>query len=347
MDKKIYLTNVYSSGIVNGGLATQARKTFEACRGLGLPVEIYNPWETINPQNIGAFHIFSTNYEMHSFSRTLYEKNIPQIVSSIFYTRHPAWKIAGIRAITKFISYFDSGTKSCFDYCSEIMKNAETILPNTNDELKQIRKLFKIPDEKITVVPNGVDKKFANANPQLFKKKYGDSDIILSVTMLGKERKNGLNLIKALGKIDNPSYIIGSFHTESDYGKLCKVELEKYPQVHYIGMFGHESEMLASAYASAKVFVLPSWLETPGIASMEAALAGAQIVTTPIGGTKDYFKDFGIYVNPYSIDSISTGIKTALSRSESEQRKLKEFIYNNFLWGNVAQKYKEIYEKYL
>jgi len=347
MAKKIYMTNMHVSGIVSGGLATQAKKTFESCRELGLPVEIYDTWQPLSPQDVGAFHVFSANYEMHHLSRALYEKKIPQLVSSIFYTRHPAWKVAGIRAITKIISRFDSGTKSAFDYSGEVMKNAEMVLPNTSDELKQIRKLFKIPADKITVVPNGVDKKFANANPQLFKKKYGDDDIILSVTMLGKERKNGLNLIKALGRIDHPSYIIGSFHTESDYGKLCEAELKKYPQIRYIGMFDHESEMLASAYACAKVFVLPSWLETPGLASMEAALAGAQVVTTPVGGTKDYFKDFAVYVNPYSADSICAGIKAAMDKNESEQKKLKEFIYDNFLWENVALKYKEIYEKYL
>ncbi|MCL1945745.1 MAG: glycosyltransferase family 4 protein [Chitinivibrionia bacterium] len=347
MSKKIYLTGTHSLGVTNGGVATQTRKTFEACREFGLPVEIYNTWDTINPQNVGAFHIFSANYEMHHLSRTLYEKRIPQLVSSVFYTRHPFWKIAGIRAITKFISHFDSGTKSVFDYSHEVMKNAEFIMPNTSDEAKQIRQLFKIPEEKIIVVPNGVDKKFANASPELFKKKYGESDIILSVTMLGKERKNGLNMIKALGKIDSPSYIIGSFHTESNYGKLCKAELEKYPQIRYIGMFDHKSEMLASAYASAKVFVLPSWLETPGLASMEAALAGSQIVTTPIGGTKDYFKDFAVYIDPYSVDSIAAGIKIALKKDKNEQKKMKEFIFNNFLWENVAQAYSKIYGKFL
>ena len=220
MPKKIYLTNVYYSGMISGGVVTQVKKTFEACRDFGLPVEAYDVWKAINPQEVGAFHIFTTNCETHNFSKVLYEKQIPQLVSSVFYTRHPAWKIAGIRALTKFISHFDSGTKSVFDYSCEIMENADLVMPNTSDELKQIQELFKIPDNKIMLVPNGVDKKFANSSPDLFKKKYGDSDIILSVTMLGPERKNGLNMIKALGKIDHPSYIIGLFNTESDYGKL-------------------------------------------------------------------------------------------------------------------------------
>ncbi|MCL2844709.1 MAG: glycosyltransferase [Chitinivibrionia bacterium] len=347
MAKKIYLANINSSGIVCGGLATQAKKTLSACREIGLPVEIYNTWETLKPQEVGAFHLFSSAFELFDLSRTLYQRNIPQLLSSIFYTRHPAWKIAGIRTITKFISRFDKGTNSVFDYDCAIMKNADLVMPNTSAELQQIQQLFKIPDNKITVVPNGVDKKFASATPDLFKKKYGDDNIILSVTMLGPERKNGLNLIKALGKIDHPSYIIGSFHTESDYGKQCKTELEKYPQIKYIGMMDHEDPMLASAYAAAKVFALPSWLETPGLASMEAALAGAEVITTAVGGTKDYFCENAIYIDPYSVNSIADGITTALNRNGNEQKKMKEFILNNFLWEKVAEKYSEIYRKYL
>jgi len=347
MSKKIYLTNMHCLGITVGGVMTQSKKTLEACREYGLPVEIYNSWEFVNLKEVGAFHLFSANNEMHHFSQQLYEKGVPQLVSSVFYTRHPAWKVAGIRAITKMISLFDSGTKSVFDFSCLVMENADMVMPNTSDELRQIQQLFKIPNNKITIVPNGVDKKFANATPELFKKKYGDDNIILSVTMLGPERKNGLNLIKALGKIDHPSYIIGAFHAEGDYGKACKAELEKYPQIKHIGMFDHEDEMLASAYAAAKVFALPSWLETPGLASMEAALAGAEVVTTPIGGTKDYFCDYGIYVDPYSVDSIAAGIKTALNRDGSEQKKMKVFIQNNFLWEKVAEKYSEIYRKYL
>lgn len=347
MPKKIYLANTHSLGVTGGGVATQTQKTYQACREIGLPVEMYNPWKLLDKKEIGAFHIFSANYEMHHFSKTLFDMQIPQVVSSVFYTRHPKWKIDGMRAITKFISHFDCGTKSVFDYTEEVLQNADMVMPNTSDELRQIQSLFKIPDEKIQVVPNGVDKRFADADPRLFKEKYGDENIILSVTMLGKERKNGLNMIKAMGKIDHPSYIIGSFHTESKYGKLCKAELEKHPQIKYIGMFDHEDKMLASAYASAKAFVLPSWLETPGLASLEAALSGAEVVTTPVGGTKDYFGDFGIYIDPYNPDNIAMGIETALNRNGRKQKQMKGFIMQNFLWEEVAEKYKEIYKKYL
>ncbi len=33
----------------------------------------------------------------------------------------------------------------------------------------------------------------------------------------------------------------------------------------------HDDPLLASAYAAARVFALPSWFETPGLAALEAA----------------------------------------------------------------------------
>ncbi|MEJ2628702.1 MAG: glycosyltransferase, partial [bacterium] len=107
----------------------------------------------------------------------------------------------------------------------------------------------------------------------------------------------------------------------------------------------HDSPLLASAYAACRVFVLPSKFETPGRAALEAALAGAKIVITPYGGTREYFKDFATYVNPYSVSSIRKGIEKTLENPKPEG--LKEYIKNNFLWDSIAKKTKNVYDKIL
>ena len=56
--------------------------------------------------------------------------------------------------------------------------------------------------------------------------------------------------------------------------------------------------MLASAYAAARVLALPSWFETPGLAALEAALAGCAVVVTPFGCTREYFGDRVEYARP-------------------------------------------------
>jgi glycosyltransferase involved in cell wall biosynthesis len=103
--------------------------------------------------------------------------------------------------------------------------------------------------------------------------------------------------------------------------------------------------MLASAYAACDVFALPSLFETPGIAALEAGLAGAKIAITPFGGTKDYFGPLADYTDPYSVDSIRRGIRNALNRKKDSA--LREHIKKEFLWSRVAEKTKAVYQSVL
>ena len=68
--------------------------------------------------------------------------------------------------------------------------------------------------------------------------------------------------------------------------------------VAWLGRLDHDDPLLASAYAAARVFALPSWFETPGLAALEAALAGCAVVITPYGSTREYFGGLVAYARP-------------------------------------------------
>jgi glycosyltransferase involved in cell wall biosynthesis len=107
----------------------------------------------------------------------------------------------------------------------------------------------------------------------------------------------------------------------------------------------NDSEMLASAYAACEVFALPSLFETPGIAALEAGLAGAKIVITPHGGTRDYFGLLAQYVDPSSVESIRMGIVSALSVNRTDT--LQHHIKKEFLWSTAAEKTLAVYQRVL
>ncbi len=107
----------------------------------------------------------------------------------------------------------------------------------------------------------------------------------------------------------------------------------------------HDSDLLESAYAAAKVFALPARYETPGIAALEAALAGANIIITPHGGTHDYFQEMAIYVDPYSVNDIRAGLEKALNAPPDD--KLKKHVQRNFLWQRVAEMSVNMYQSVL
>jgi glycosyltransferase involved in cell wall biosynthesis len=93
--------------------------------------------------------------------------------------------------------------------------------------------------------------------------------------------------------------------------------------------------MLASAYAGCELFVLPSLFETPGIAALEAGLAGAKIVITERGGTREYFGEEAVYVDPGSVESIRGGIVRGLARQRTDR--LRDRIRTKYLWEDVAR----------
>jgi glycosyltransferase involved in cell wall biosynthesis len=92
------------------------------------------------------------------------------------------------------------------------------------------------------------------------------------------------------------------------------------------------------------VFVLPSFFETPGIAALEAGLAGANITITKYGGTQEYFGTMANYVDPGSVESVRAGILAALARPRSAT--LREHIRKHYLWQTIAEQTAKEYARY-
>jgi glycosyltransferase involved in cell wall biosynthesis len=274
---------------------------------------------------------------LHSF-------DIPFVTSSIFFTQRSPFAIRSTIAANSFLKKLRSGIWTNYEYTREICDWSKAVLPNTHDEAGLISEGLGISSKKITVVPNGVDPHFEFGDPSIFKKKYGIDNFILNVGHIGPARKNVLNLIRALKNIDHPAVIIGKI-TDSSYAIQCIEEAKQSKNILIIPGVDNNSELLASAYAAANVFALPSLFETPGIAALEAALSGAKIVITPYGGTKDYFDTMATYVEPNSVESIRNGIIKSLN--EGKNMLLKEHIKNEFLWSRVAEKTLAVYKSVL
>jgi glycosyltransferase involved in cell wall biosynthesis len=233
------------------------------------------------------------------------------------------------------------------DYQYSIFKLADLILPNSYMEKKNIINIFKVNPDKVKVLYNGADKIFAEANPHLFESIYSLRDFVLYVGRI-EPRKNVHNLIRAIMDTNLPLVIIGSPNpTYYNYYVYCQKLAEKaLHQIKFIPFLPHDSEMLRSAYAASKVFVLPSWFETPGLAALEAALAGSTIVITSKGCTKEYFGSLAFYIDdPGNIDEIRRKIIEAYNSEKSEA--LKKRILNNYTWDKIAEQLLWHYKKCL
>jgi len=220
---------------------------------------------------------------------------------------------------------------------------ADIVLPNSKMEQELIARRFKIHSRKSCVIPNGVDKVFYKANPRLFIEKYGLEDFVLFVGRI-EPRKNVLRLLKVFKTLEMPLVLIGD-SLETEYSISCNDLIKSRKNIHYLGFIPHNSALLRSAYAAAKVFVLPSMCETPGLSALEAGLAGCNIVITNNGSPVEYFKDYAWYVNPNSIGDIKTKILEAYSAAKDQ--KLRERILKNYTWEHVAEETLNAYKRVL
>lgn len=339
---KITFACYESVSLIHGGPRIQILQTKTELEKLGVDVSLMNPWDNIGKNDIGAVHLFSANVGTFHLASIFNQQNIPFVSSSIFFTRHSPALIRNTIYANAILKKFKTGIWTNYEFTRQICDWSKAVLPNTNDESVLLHRGLGIDSKKIHVVPNGVEARFEHGDPSLFKKKYGLENFILNVGHIGPVRKNVLNLIRALRKIDHPAVIIGKISATDD-GSRCVEEAKKSKNILLIPGLDNDSDMLASAYAACDVFTLPSMFETPGIAALEAGLAGAKIVITPYGGTKDYFGAMATYVDPYSVESVANGIRDALNQKKNDA--LKERIKKEFLWSKVAEKTLSVYKQ--
>jgi glycosyltransferase involved in cell wall biosynthesis len=210
-----------------------------------------------------------------------------------------------------------------------IIDNVDILLPNGQGEIDLLIKEFNLKEvPKYIVVPNAID-------PDIFKPGlYKKEDLILCVGRI-EPRKNQLNLVKALSGLNMKVLLVGKVHeTQKSYYKKIQDIIKKSENISIIDEINPEE--LALLYKKAKVHVLPSWYDTPGLVSLEAGINNCNIVVTDRGTTQEYFEDNAYYCDPENIKSIRNAVLEAFSAKSDF--KLAEKIKDNYTWKNTAQK---------
>ncbi len=333
-----------SIAVVNGGVRTQALMTANELKKIGVNISFISPWERIEGLDIDLFHVFSAGIENTGIINRLSETGKKIALSPVMFSNRSSDFIRRLMKWESKLHKFSAGIRSEFAIKKLSCLKADRLLPNTYSEAKLISEAFGIDDSKLIVVPNGVEERFKNSSPDFFTNKTNLKDFILFAGQASAPRKNVLSLLKAVEKIDTDLVLIGDFD-DSEYSSKCLKLANKMDHVHLFNTQQHDSELLSSAYAACKTFVLPSQFETPGIAAMEASLAGANIVITRCGGTTNYFENFVDYVDPKSVDSIRKGVISSLNKNKSNQ--LKQHILDNFLWKKTAEQTLKAYNQIL
>jgi glycosyltransferase involved in cell wall biosynthesis len=218
-----------------------------------------------------------------------------------------------------------------------VCEMADILLPNSRSEANALKSELGVTTP-CHVVPNSVD-------PTQFK----ISDAVEAsrrdyVLFSGRfePHKNQLGLIRAMKGSNIPIKLVGHPHPHHpDYYEQCR----RLATGNISILPGVPHDDLVPLYQGARVHVLPSWFETTGLVSLEAALCGCNIVTTNRGYAHDYFQDMAWYCDPANPASIRQAIEAAYHAPP--QPELRERILNEFTWKHTAQATVEGYHKIL
>lgn len=225
----------------------------------------------------------------------------------------------------------------------ELIKFADVLLPNSQSEMNRIRADFPCSERSpYKIIDNAVDLGlFYGYRLENSKNSIPKEGVIVAGRI--EQRKNQLNVIKALNELGVPAIIVGSsaLNQKKYYNDCINAANDN---IKFLGQVS-QSE-LSQLFLSSKVSILASWFETTGLVSLEAAACGCNIVITRMGDTEEYFEDSAFYCLPDDVMSIKKAISDAY-KSDFLGGTLVEKISKRYTWPIVGNKTYEIYKNLL
>lgn len=330
---------------MGGGDWVQINKTKEFLEKLGIMIDISTELEPdLAGYDLVCLFNLSTADDTYAQALNAKKQGKPTVLFSIYWNtneyllNNPSWKIKTAKNFggEKLALLFMNNRKYCnLDWHKQrkILELSDLVIASSAREVEMMQRDFKINLKKFEIIPLGIETEiFGNAKPDSFVEKYGVKDFILSVGRF-EGLKNQLKLIDIFGGSDYDLVLIGSPNKKfADYYDLCQERAREYDNVHILPVMPHSE--LASAYAAAKVHIIPSWFETFSLVSLEAGAVGANVVATKNCPLVEYFSELMEYCDPADKQSIKDAVVRAYQKNKTNE--LKELIVSKFNWPTVA-----------
>lgn len=248
--------------------------------------------------------------------------------------------------IAKLQLIYNNVSKKFRNNIRAFIKQSVLILPNSMEEGEKCCDYSGAPESwksKIRVVYNGVDVSGVEiVEKEAFFRKYGLPDnYVLQVGRL-EYLKNALNLIGALMDYPEiPIVFVGNDRGSEKYSAQLRKMSQKRGNVFFISNVPHDE--IYSFYRYAKVHVLLSMRESPGLVSLEALSQGCPIVVSDerFCPVKTYFGEQCEIVNPYDKEAIGEAVLHSMKKPHIT------VDLSRFSWEAVARQTMDAYKEVL
>ncbi len=297
----------------------------------GHTVDRINPWEHYDWKNYNVVHVFGFglwNYDIIHWGSGI---NQNFVFSPIIDTNTPMWKY-------KLATHFGCKKLRLFSQnyaLRQLKQDIKLFFARTEYEADYLRQGYGISEDKIAIVP--LSYREINYNPSIEKEPF-----CLFTGTMTQPRKNVPRLIEAAKKYGFNLKLVGNKGNAESEAKL-RAQIGDANNIEILGFVSDEE--LNLLYNRAKVFALPSINEGVGLAALEAAICGCNIVITNLGGPKEYYeKESAELVNPYDVDDIGKAILRALENHHA-QPQLRNTLINKYNVSTCVDKLVAYYQQ--
>lgn len=347
-----------------GGDTTQILKTKEFLEKLGLDVDISLEL-TPDVSKYDIIHVFNLMRPQELYLQVKNAKRYGKKVAlSTIYGPYEEYEKKARGGILQFINKFLSITQIeylkviarailNFEFSKgtviyllnghkrlqrKIIKMVDVFLPNSHSEMRRVATDFNLSQYNYIAIANAVDiSKFDYNSVNIDSNFEKYRDCVLCVSRI-EGRKNQLNIVRACKKLPYKFVFIGKAGANfRKYYEQCKKEANE--NMFFLGQVEHDK--LPQFYKLAKVHILASWMETPGLSSLEAGVMRCNVVATKKGDTEDYFDNYAYYCEPDNLDSINNAVTQAFNAPFNEA--FYNRIIENYTWEETAKQTLEGY----
>lgn len=235
----------------------------------------------------------------------------------------------------------------------EAVKRAARVIAVSQYVADQLVKYASLAEEKIRVIPEGVDLPTHRMTPderaQERERLVGKSHLmVLNVGVL-QARKNTLNALRALEKLP-PHYRLvlaggEGYRSQEVHDGIRRQRLES-----RVTLLGHVApERVPALYQAADVLLFPSLEEGFGLPVLEAMAHGLPVVTSNTSALPEAGGDAALYADPHDPTDLAEKVLQAVEDRELREKLIQRGLARarEFPWRRTAECTLRVYDEVL
>jgi glycosyltransferase involved in cell wall biosynthesis len=222
--------------------------------------------------------------------------------------------------------------------------------------LKKMWVSMGIPEDKIDVIPFGVDMNIFNPNIdgrniRDMLKVEEDDIAVISTRPLFNHHYNVECLVKAIPIVlkehENVKFIIKGIGPLEDYLKNLAKSLNVYENVRFTGLLPYNE--IAQYLVASDIYVSTSFYDSTSVSLLEAMACGLPPVTTDIAGNREWIQNErnGLLYPPQNHKALAEGITKLIEHEDLRKqfgKKNRKIIVERASWEKCVAKMEAIYD---